>query len=68
MENNPSFSDAPWSAVLRIVDQVVAGIAETANILESLASCESLVLEAKRLEAEVALFGIQVRRTRAGLN
>jgi hypothetical protein len=68
VEDNLGFSNAPWSVVLRTVDEVVDSLAKTANILESLASCEILALQAQQLEAEVTLFGIQVRRTRAGLN
>ena len=66
MENNPGFSD-PWSAVLRLIDDAIRSIAETANIFDSLAGFEPLALDARRLEAEMSLYNIQVRRARAGL-
>ena len=66
MENNPGFSD-PWGAVLRLIDDAIRSIAETANMFDHLAGLEPLALEARRLEAEISLYNIQVRRARAGL-
>jgi hypothetical protein len=66
VEDTPGFSDH-WNAVLRLLDDAIRKIADTVNILDSVSDAEPLALEAKRLEAEVSLFGIQIRRARAGL-
>lgn len=66
MEDTPGFSDR-WTAVLRLLDDAIQSISETANLINNLSGFEALSLEAKRLEAELSLFNIQVRRARAGL-